>query len=84
MVRPDIAWSVNIYWQSVIQKNYREWLKIGTDFGATLAPRATSAGARRLWGKKLLLVPLGEWWQGGCAYVGFSLFKDLDYLKLGY
>lgn len=64
MVRPDITWSVNAYWHSRIQKNCRERLKTGTGFGATLTPRATSAGARRLWGKKLLLVPLGEWWDG--------------------
>lgn len=75
MVRPDIARSVNIYWHSAIQKNCREWLKIGRDFGATLAPRATSADARRLWGKKLFLVPSGEWWWGGYADVGFSPLK---------
>lgn len=75
MVRPDITWSVNAYWHSTMQKNCRERLKIGTDFGATLTPRATSAGARRLWGKKLLLVPSVEWWEGACAYMEFSPLK---------
>jgi len=60
MVRPDTAWSVNAYWHSMIQKNCGEQLKIGTDSGATLASRATSAGAGRLWGKKSLLVRLVE------------------------
>lgn len=60
MVRPDISWSVNAYWHSIIQKNCRERLKkISTDGRAALASRATSAGTRRLWGKKLLLVHLG-------------------------
>lgn len=67
MVRTDITWSVNAYWHSMIQKNCGERLKISTDGGAVSASRATSAGARRLWGKKLLLLHLG-----GTTYVAFS------------
>lgn len=82
MVRPDISWSVNAYWHSIIQKNCRERLKkISTDGRAALASRATSAGTRRLWGKKLLLVHLGG---GGGSLRGVFSFADLDYLRLGY
>lgn len=72
MVRADTTWSVNAYWHSVIQKNYREQLKIGTDGGAALASR------QHLWVQK---------GSGGRSYSWFTWgghFANLDYLRLGY
>lgn len=79
MVRTDITWSVNAYWHSMIQKNCGERRKISTDGGAVSASRATSAGARRLWGEKVTPASLG-----GDNLRGVFSFANLDYLGLGY
>lgn len=76
MVRPDITWSVNAYWHTMIQKNCRERLKIGTGGGATLASRATSVGARRFWGEKVTPASLE-----GDDLCGVFSFANLDYLR---
>lgn len=77
MVRPDITWSGNAYWHPMIQKNCREQLKIGTDSRATLASRATSAGARRQ--EKVTSDSLEM--EGTCCVLSFV---NLDCLSLGY
>lgn len=59
MVRPDTSWSVNTHWHSMVQKNCREWLKMGTDGRATSAFQSIiCVGKKPIGGKKLLLVHL--------------------------
>lgn len=76
MVRPDIAWSVNTYWHSLIQKNCRERLKIGTNFGATLALTVTSAGAS--FGGKRYFWYLRRSGGGEGVLTWIFSFRDLD------
>lgn len=83
MVRPDIAWSVNTYWHSVIQKNCRvakDWHRFWNHIGS----QSNICRCKKALREKVTLGTLGGVVGGRVCLHGIFSSKDLDYLKLGY